>query len=423
MHIALEVYMRRVSPFIVLLAALGLLLSASFASAQEPIQLTFWNYWDGNNGEAIQSLVDQFNVEHPDIQVENVFFGWGELLPRLQTAAAGGDAPDLAAVDMAWMPLLANSGKIAALDGWIADAGIDIDDFYPSLLAVNTYNDQLYGLPVSTNNLELFINRDLFTAAGLDPDAPPTTWDELSAAAQQCADADQGVVGMELYTQPGEGLTWQFQVYLWQAGGAFLNEDNTAAAFNTEAGVQALDFWRSLIDRGASQLAPWGLFDQGKACMRMDGSWMVGIYGEQAPFEFSTAPMPIPAGGSPATNMGGEHLVIFDGDDAQEQAAFEFVQWITSPEIQVEWDKATTFMPIRESVATNEEFQTWLTDTEPRLIPFVESQQYAINRPSVAVYSELSDVFSANIERALYGQVSSADALTNAEVAVNALLN
>jgi multiple sugar transport system substrate-binding protein len=390
--------------------------------AQEPITLKFWNYWDGNNGEVIQKLVDEFNAAHADIKVENTFFGWGELLPRLQTAAAGGEAPNVAAADMAWVPLLANSGKIVALDAYIKAQNIDLDDFYPALLNVNRYNGQIFGLPVSTNNLQLFINNDLFTAANLDPAKPPKTWDELANMAKTCAKPDQGVIGMELFTQPGEGLTWQFQVYLWQAGGAFLNADNTAAAFNSDATLKALEFWKSLIDGGASSLSPWGLFDQGKACMRMDGSWMVGVYGSQTAFKFSTAAMPIPESGKPATNMGGEHLVIFSSDDAHQQAAFTFVQWVTSTETQVKWDMGTTFMPIRKSVAENADFQAWLKDKQPNLIPFVENQQYAINRPPVAVYSELSDVFSANIERALYGQISPKDALISAEVAVNALL-
>jgi multiple sugar transport system substrate-binding protein len=417
--------MSRKSRFLILLLGVFiLLLSVTVVSArQDVVRLTFWNYWDGNNGEAIQALVDEFNSANSDIQVENIFYGWGELLPRLQTAAAGGDGPDIAAADMAWMPLLANSGRVAALDGMIEAAGVDLDDFYPALLSVNRYNDQLFGLPVSTNNLELFINNDLFAAAGLDAAAPPTTWAELADMAATCANPDEGIVGMELYTQPGEGLTWQFQVYLWQAGGAFLNEDNTAPAFNTEAGLQALNYWISLIESDASDLVQWGLFEQGRACMRMDGSWMVSILGDQAPFEFSTAIMPIPEGGAPATNMGGEHLVIFsDGDMARQEAAFQFVSWLTSTDVQVRWDMETAFMPIRQSVADDAAFQTWLQETEPRLIPFVESQQYAINRPSVAVYAELSDVFSAYMERALYGQLSPEEALENAEVAVEALL-
>jgi len=365
------------------------------ASAQEPVKLTFWNYWDGKNGETIQALVDRYNAEHPDVEIENVFVGWNELLPKLQLAVAGGDRPDLAAADMVWMPYLAKSGALVPLDSFVEASAIAIDDFYPALLNVNTYDDQMYGLPVSTNNLELFINTDLVAAAGLDPATPPTTWAELMDYATQCANPDEGIVGMELYTQTGEGLTWQYQVYLWQAGGDFLSEDLSQAAFNSDAGLRALQYWLDLIDAGAYAISDWGLFGQGQACMVMDGSWMVGIWADTAPFEWTTAQMPYPEDGEPATNMGGEHIFIMSDDEARQQAAWDFIQWVTSAEVQLEWDMETGFMPIRDSVATNPDFQTWIEENEPRLMPFVEMQQYAHNRPPVEQYSELSDVFSA----------------------------
>jgi len=395
---------------------------ARVARAQDPIELTFWNYWDGKNGETIQALVDRYNAEHPDVQIENVFVGWDELLPKLQLAVTGGDTPDLAAADMVWMPYLATSGALAPLDSFVEASGADLEDFYSALLAVNTYDGQLHGLPVSTNNLELFINSDLFEAAGLDPAAPLATWTELQDAAVQCANPEQGVIGIELYTQPGEGLTWQFQVYLWQAGGEFLNEDLTAAAFNSEAGLQALNYWLDLIDSGAYTLSDWGLFGQGQACMVMDGSWMVGIWAETAPFAWTTASMPSPEDGQPATNMGGEHIFIMTDDEAKQQAAWDFINWFTSTEVQLEWDQETGFMPIRDSVATDEGYRAWIEETEPRLLPFVDMQQYAHNRPPVEQYAEISDAFSAVIERALYGQLSPEDALAEAEAAVNALL-
>ncbi len=401
---------------------LGLVGPLGISAAQEQIQLTFWNYWDGKNGESIQALVDRYNEAHPEVHIENVYIGWGELLPKLQIAIAGGDTPDMAAADMAWMPLLANSGKLLPLTDLVASAAEPMDDFYPALLDVDTYGDVLYGLPVSTNNLELFINADLFTAAGLDPATPPTTWDELKEAAVACANPDAGVVGMELYTLPGEGLTWQFQVYLWQAGGDFLSEDLTSAAFNSEAGLKALNYWIDLIDSGAYSLSDWGLFGQGQSCMVMDGTWMVGIWADTLPFEWTTAPMPYPADGQPATNMGGEHMFIMAQDEARQQAAWDFMAWFTSPEIQTEWDMMTGFMPVRDAVATSEAYQTWIQDTEPRLQPFVAMQQYAHNRPPVEVYAELSDVFSGMLEQALYGQMSAQEALSAAEIAVNALL-
>jgi multiple sugar transport system substrate-binding protein len=411
------------------LAVVGLLLGVGLtspvgAAAQgEPTKITFWNYWEGQNGEAIQALVDRYNQEHPDVEVENVFIGFNDLLPKLQAASAGGDAPDVAAADLIWMPKLARSGALVPLDDYIAGAQIDLSDFYPALLNVSRYENATYGLPVSTNNLQLFYNKELFQRAGLDPNKPPTTWDELRQMAQQCTDAGEGIYGMELFTEPGEGLTWQFQVYLWQAGGEFLSEDLTKAAFNSPEGERALQFWVDLLHTDQSApLAPWGQFGQGKACMVMDGSWMVGGMTAEPPFDFGTAPMPIPAGGEPATNMGGEQLVLFETTPEEQQAAFEFVAWLTSPEIQTEWDKQTGFTPVRASVASSPDYLTYVKEQLPALLPFVENQKHARNRPPVPNYPEISDAFSRELEAALIGQTEPAEALSRAEQAVNRLL-
>lgn len=420
---------RRSQRLFALLAVLGLLLgpalsrSAGAVAQGDKIEVTFWNYWDGTNGEAIQALVDRYNREHPNVAVENVFVGFDDLLPKLQAAAAGGDAPDLAAADLIWMPKLARSGAVVALDDYVGRAGLALGDVYPALLNAGRYEGQTYGLPVSTNNLQLFYNKELFARAGLDPNTPPTTWDELRRMAQQCTDANAGVYGMELFTEPGEGLTWQYQVYLWQAGGEFLTDDLSRAAFNSPAGERALQFWVDLLQTDKSApLAPWGQFGQGTACMAMDGSWMVGGMTAEPPFDFGTAAMPIPSDGQPATNMGGEQLVVFETTPEEQQAAFDVVAWLTSPEVQVEWDKQTGFTPIREAVATSPDYLAYVTENLPALLPFVENQENARNRPPVPNYPEISDAFSRELEAALLGQVEPKDALAAAERSVNALL-
>lgn len=388
----------------------------------DPIKLTFWNYWDGQNGDVMQSLVDEWNAANPDVQVENVFVGWGDLLPKLQSAAAGGDVPDVAAGDLVWLPKLTRTQRLVPLDDFV-DPG-KLDGFFPEMLRVGQLDGATYSLPVSTNNLQLFYNRELFEQAGLDPDQPPTTWEELRDYANQCADPSAGVQGMELFTEPGEGLTWQFQVYLWEAGGEFLNEDGTAAAFNTPAGEQALQFWVDLLHEDESAvLAPWGAFGQGSACMMMDGSWMVGIWGADPPFDFGTASMPHPTDGEPATNMGGEQIFIMAEDSARQEAAYRFVDWLTSRDVQLEWVKATGFMPVLSELAADPEYRSYVEATEPRLLPFVDGAQHARSRPPVPTYPEVSDAFSREIERALLGDVSVSDALSNAEAAVNGQLS
>lgn len=387
----------------------------------EPVSLTFWHYWDGLNGEVIAELAQRY-ADETGVTVEPVFFGYGDLLTKLLATAGGGERPDMAIADLVWMPGLAESGTLVSLDEMISSASVDVDDFYEELLDINRYDGQLFGLPVSTNNLELFYNKDLFEAAGLDPDAPPTSWDELAQTSSACADAESGRTGMELFTEPGEGLTWQFQVYLWQAGGEFLNEDLTAAAFNSPEGEQALQYWLDLIDSGGSSLAPWGQFGQGAACMVMDGSWMVGIWSADPPFDFGTASMPYPSDGSMATNMGGEQGFIMAEDSDLQQAAFDFLAWFTSPEIQVEWDQQTGFMPVRATVAEDPSYLGYIESSEPRYLPFVENQQFARSRPATPDYAEISDAFSRELEVALLGEATAAEALSAAESAVNAIL-
>jgi multiple sugar transport system substrate-binding protein len=239
--------------------------------------------------------------------------------------------------------------------------------------------------------------------------------------AEQCQDPANGVVGFEYYTQPtGEGITWQFQVWLWAAGGEFLNGDNTAAAFNTPEGLNALTYVSDMLQGNGSQPGPWGLFGDQKACMQLDGSWLFG-YRKDAPFQWGIAPVPAPAGGATASNVGGEHIFMFDATPNKE-AAWKFIKYLTSTEVQLEWDKVTGFLPVRQSVAENADYLTWINETEPRMLPFVEGMASAHARPATPKYFSVSDAFSREIQKALLGEATPADALAAAEAAVNEAL-
>ncbi len=387
------------------------------------ITLEFWNYWDGKNAEVLNTLIAEYQKQHPNVTINNVYIGWGELLPKLQTASAGGKMPDIAAVDLVWMPKLVRSGALIKLDPYIDQSGVDLKDFYPETLRVSQYQGAYYSLPVSTNNLELFYNKDMFRSAGLDPGKPPATWDELVTYARKLTKQDGSQWGMEVFTQPGEGLTWQAQVYIWQTGADFLNTSNSAPAFNSEGGEKAIGFLVDLIQKyKVSPLASWGLFGQGKAAMVMDGSWMVGIWSESAPFDWGTARVPIPADGQPATNMGGEQIFIGKTTPEREAAAWDFIQWFTSTETQLKWDMETGFMPVRDSVTRDSAYAKWISETEPRLIPFVENQKHAHSRPPIPNYPEVSDIFSKHVEKAFYGKVRVKEALTGAATEIAPML-
>lgn len=396
------------------------------ASPAATVTIDFWNYWDGDNAKAISSLIGKFNATHKGIKVRNVTFPWGDLYTKMQAAAQGSGSglPAVAAGDIAWTAALHRSGRLVNLTPAVKKAKVDLTDFYPEILKYSLYKGKVQALPVSTNNLALFFNKDLFTKAGLDPAKPPRTWDQLRDDAKKIAALGGGVQGFEIYTQPGEGLTWQLQPYIWQAGGDFLTKNNSAAAFDNAAGRKALGFLVDLIQKDkVTDAGQWGAFDKGQAGMRIDGSWMVNSYAHQAPFAVGTAMIPIPTGGKHATNMGGEQIFVFrSASKAQQAAATQFALWLSSTAVQIKWDQLTSFMPTRASVANSKQIKAWVKKT-PQLGAFVKQQQYAHARPPIPQYPAVSDAFSKAIEPAFYGKVSVNDALANAARDVNAALH
>ncbi len=389
-----------------------------------PVEITFWHQYDNVNADMITQLVDAFNQSHPNIKVDAVIQpSYDEYQTLLQTSILSGTTPDVAAVDLIWVPGLVASKALAPLDDYIQpDSSFDLADFYPLLAEYDVIGGQRYALPVSANNMQLIWNKDLFAKAGLDPETPPKTWDEMQTMAEKCADPANGVIGFEYYTQPtGEGITWQFQVWLWAAGGQFLNADNTKAAFNTPEGLKALTYVSNMLANHGSIPGPWGAFGDQKACMQLDGSWLFG-YRKDAPFQWGIAPVPYPEGGQTTSNIGGEHLIMFQ-NSKNKAAVWEFMKYMTDAQTQLQWDEATGFLPVRKAVGDNPDYLKWINDTEPRMLPFVQGMQTAHARPATPLYNQVSDAFSREIQKAMLGQATPQDALASAEKAVNDVLS
>lgn len=401
----------------ILTAALALF---SLGTAQK---LTFWHYWDGANGQVLQGLIERYQKEHPGVTIEAVFVPGGELLTKLQTAITAKQTPSMAVSDLVAMPLLTQSGALLPLDDFIRQSNLNLADYFPGPLVYGLYGGKRYSLPVSASNLGLFWNKNLFRAAGLDPNRPPRNWDELLRFAKQIKEKT-GKWGIELFTQGGEGTTWQTQVYFWGAGAEFLNADNTAPVFNSAQGVRALQFLVDLVQKEkVAPVAPWGLFGRGEAAMVMDGSWMTQFFPQQVNFELGAAPFPYPSGGRPATNMGGEQIFIFQNvDAATAKTAWDFINWFSSTPVQVEWDRGTGFLPVRRSVANDPAYRAWVSNARPLMRPFVDSMAFAKPRPPVARYPQISDIFAKYVQEALLGRLSPKEALDRAAQEVAPLL-
>lgn len=398
-------------------AALALSGCAPASSGSDSVEVTVWHYWDGTNADTFDAMVDDYNSTHDGVVIKTSNVPNADFLTKLRASATSNTLPDIAIGDLVWVPQINQIGTLANLDL----PGDVLSDINPALTAFGTIDGKQVSVPVSANNLALIYNKTLFEEAGLDPETPPATWEELKAAGATILEKT-GKPAYELFTQAGdngEGLTWNFQVNLWQAGGEFLNADNTAAAFNTAAGKQALGYWTDLIDSGLSKVGAWGELGKSEVASATDGSWMVGIWAPDPPFDFGTGTAPYPEDGTPATNLGGEQAMVFDNSPETTKAASDFLAWFLEPEQVLSWSEATGMLPVTTSVATSDDYLGWVDENQPRLRPYVEQMADAHARPNTPLYPAISLAFAQQIEKALTGEVSVDEALENAEKAVN----
>lgn len=382
-------------------------------------EVTVWHYWDGTNADIFDAMAAEYNEANPDVKIATSMIPNPDFLTKLRASATSNTLPDIAIGDLVWVPQIEQIGSLADL-GPLLPAET-LGDINPALTSFGNIEDRQVSVPVSANNLAYMYNKTIFEEAGLDPEKPPATWEELMEIGKTILE-ETGKPGYDLFTEAGdngEGLTWNFQVNLWQAGGEFLTEDNSAAAFNTPEGAKALQFWVDLIESGVSPYAKWGEFEKGQGGSAQEGSWMVGIWAADPPFDFGVAKAPYPSDGEPATNLGGEQAMVFDNSEAEAEAAADFLAWFLEAENVTKWSQETGMLPVTNSVAESSEYLDWVSSTEPRLLPYVEQMADAHARPNTPLYPQISLAFAQEIEKALSGDASVEEALAAAETAVN----
>ena len=184
--------MKKILSLVLTLAALvSLLVVPAAVSAEETIQLTF-HYPVGVGGDLallIENMAAEFTKENPNIVINPVFCGNStETMTKTVAAIQGGNAPDFAILGNSELYSLLNLEAIIPLDDLIAadaDGEEYINDFWPAFLQNSYYEGNIYSIPFQRSTIIMYYNKDAFRAAGLDPETPPTTWEELADYAQK----------------------------------------------------------------------------------------------------------------------------------------------------------------------------------------------------------------------------------------------
>jgi multiple sugar transport system substrate-binding protein len=411
--------------------------SGSPGASGAPIELTMWHGYGkviDNQGQtnyeakSLTDLVDEFNSSHPDIHVNLLYEAVNDrALEKLMVGLQGGLQPDIAYQYGTSIPQLSTAPAIMDLTDLVQDPAFDWSDFVPGAQAAATVDGRVFGIPALIDNLAIVYNKDLFDAAGIDPPTEDWTWDDFRAAAKALTDPSQQHWGFAFPVDASEDTVWHYDAMLWEAGGDILNADNTEAAFNSSAGVEALTTLRDMavtdqsiyLDQQNTGKADQ-LFNAGNIGMLVTGPWALSAYPD---VNYGVQIMPSFPGGSHATIAGPDMWVLFDNGDGRGQAAWQFVSWLTAAQ-QVEQDSMEAgHLPTRISVGEAPGFQKEFDDKFPGEGLFVANLANVTKaRPVLTSYDEISQIMGEAIVKVMLGQADPKQALDDAASAANDVL-
>ena len=370
------------------------------------LQLMGWSSSESEN-KRLQEIVDTWNKANADIQVKlNQVPDYDTTLAK---ALAGAEPPDVFYVDSFKFNDLREAGALMPIGDKLTNA----DDFYPSLKAAFTYDNQFYCPPKDFSTLALQVNSDMLSKAGLKA---PTTWDELAAAAKAMTTKD--VAGIVL---PADFA--RFIAFLYQAGGSVTDDEYTKMTINSPEGLAALKFYTGLYSDGYAKTPadlgagwPGDAFAKGKAAMAVEGNWMIPFLKDNAP-DLKYEVVELPAGPKGEATMAFTVCYGVAAKGKNTDAAIKFVDYLTGADGMKAWTDLGLAMPTRQSLRDG-----WLK-TFPDLKPFLDGAEYAHKWQFVPGFQAVLDKVNEQIQLVFAGSQLPEDALKEVETVGNEVLS
>jgi len=404
--------------------AVGLITSAS---AETELTMYYPIAVGGKLTEVVDSIVDKFEAENPDISVNAIYSGnYDDTRVRALSALASGEPAQLAvmfsidAYDLIEQDLVVPFEDVATSDAdkeWLGS-------FYPALMANGQIEGKTWGIPFQRSTIVAYYNKDLFRAAGLDPEAPPKTWDEMISMGKALTKDD--TYGLMI---PSTGYPyWMFQALAIQNGKEIMSGDGLTTYFDDQAVVDTLEFWKSLS--GEHGIMPtgtveWGTlrqaFLEGQTAMMWHSTGNLTAVKNSAKFDFGVAELPANVRlGSPTG--GGNFYLFKDTTDEEKAAALKLMKFMTSPEQAAAWSIATGYMGVSPAAYETEALKAYTKEFPPALVARNQLEN-AVAEFSTFETARVRDGLNSAIQSALTGSKEAADALGEAQAAAVRLLS
>lgn len=338
-------------------------------------KITFWYGLTGFNGGVVQQVVNKFNESQTKYYVEGIQQpDYDATINKLNTTLAGGDLPSVVQIYDIGTQRMIDTKRVIPVQDFVEKDNQQalVDDLEPAVRSYYTVNSKLYSMPFNSSAPVMYYDKNAFKEVGLDPNNPPQTYDEVLAAARKLTKKDasgkiiRSGVDFTLYGWILEQeMATQNAVYLDPNNGRGADR-GTKLVFNSEAGQNWLNFLKQLQDEGIGRslgrasgttngTTLGANFSKGDAAITFESianlrGWSSQAAAAGGKVDIGVGFLPKPAGAPGGVIIGGASLWITDqGTTDQQQAAWEFVKFVSSPEIQAFFASNTGYYPTRKS--------------------------------------------------------------------------
>ncbi|HMK91550.1 MAG TPA: ABC transporter substrate-binding protein [Thermoleophilia bacterium] len=397
--------------------------SNSSPSAGGGETVTLWHGYTDVERTATDQAIQDFNATNPGFTMKSVFAGNNDYaLTKLQTALAAGKAPDISYQYGSSMALLAKLPQVVDLTSRVNEPSFGWNDFFPAERLATTVNGKVLGVPALVDNLAIVYNKKLFDQAGVSYPTADWTWTDFRDAAKKLTNPAAKQFGWAYVNDGSEDTVWRFLALLWQSDGDLLNADNTKAAFNSPAGLAAMNLLHnmSVVDKSIYLDSGNGnylnLFNAGKIAMLWTGPWDISSINKGVDFGVQILP------GNPthATIAGPDNYVVINNGSQRVNDAWSFIKWFTSPKEHLNYAIQTGHLPIRAAETKLPEYKSVYLKKFPSSVVFVANLNNVTKaRPNIPTYPKVSSDLGQAVQGVLLGKLSPQQALQQAEQQVN----
>ncbi len=358
----------------------------------EPTTLTFWNGFTSTDGEVLQQSVDDFNASNEwNSTIEMDVMPWATFNEKLPAAIAAGNAPDFVLCSSGYYAPYVEAGSFQDVSDFYELPEVNADDFDKNVVDLLYYDDLCVGVPMQMVSHYFYWDKDLYEAAGLDPESPPETFEELVENAKLLTDKSKNQYGF--CVPVNNNVTAQYIMYAY--GGGYVNEDETEAVFNSEENVKAFETLKTLYECSPKD-SDDNTYISGQLAQFINGPWIINGLREN---EINYGVKAVPA----CTGVEQDAAVIPVGfsipkttSEEHKELVYKFVNYWNTEEICTKWTKECGTPAYLLSAQANfaDDPQT-LALSEPLSYGHIECKLNGVNTISTdGLYPAMEEIFA-----------------------------